>query len=147
MKKILWGCSLAFILLLAPLGRMAYAGQTGMTFAAGNKTAEQMQKIKEGISKRIKEKKNRVKLKLRNGSEVKGRLDHAGEDSFTVTDEKTGQQLALAYSDVDEVKGRGLSKGMKIGIITVAAVTATVAIIVLVAIHNFDPFKGGIVLR
>lgn len=138
MKRKLWILSLASILFFVPLVRIGNAGQS--------KALEPNSKMKSEISKRIAKGKTRVKLKLRSGAEVKGRLEQAGDDSFTLTDEKSGRQISVAYNEVQRVKGHGLGTGAKIGIIGGIAVTAAV-IIVLVSFHNFDPFKNGIVLR
>ena len=142
MKKGLWVLFLGFVLFFAPLGQMARAGQAK---AAEQKLTEQTAKIKAEISKRIARNKIRVKLKLRSGAEMKGRLQQAGNDDFTFTDEKTGN-LTLAYADIERVKGRGLSTGAKIGII-VGVAAVVVVVIGIVSFKHFDPFENGIVLR
>jgi hypothetical protein len=142
MKK-LWVLFLGFILFLVPLGPIA-AGQTKSD--EPSKLDAQIAKIKAAISKRVADDKTRVELKLRSGVESKGRVRQAGGNDFTFTDEKSGQQMAFAYADVERVKGRGLSSGAKIGII--AGIVAAVAVVaVVVSFHNFDPFKNGLVLR
>lgn len=153
MKRKLWVLFLGFILFLAPLGSVAQAGQAQA--AEQSKLAnlsgltgqtEQTAKIKAEISKRIAGDKTRVNLKLRSGAEMKGRLNKAGNDDFTFTDEKGGQQVAVAYADVERVKGRGLSTAAKFGII--GGIVVGAAVIVLVkASRDFDPFKNGIALR
>jgi hypothetical protein len=154
MKRKLWVLFLGFVLFFVPLGPVARAGQangpeqskpakeTGQTGPT-----EQTAKIKSEIGKRVANNKTKVKLKLRRGAELKGRLNQAGDDNFTFTDEKTKQEMTLAYADVEQVKGRGgLSLGAKIGII--AGIVVTVAVVaVVVSFHNFDPFKNGIVVR
>ena len=156
MKSKLWVLFLGFVLFFVPLGPVAQAAQaqaaqqsklaklTGLTGQTGQ--TEQTAKIKAEISKRVAGNKTRVKLKLGSGAEMKGRLNQAGNDDFTFTDEKTGQQMAVAYADVERVKGRGLGSGAKIGII--AGIVVGAAVIVLVkASGDFDPFKNGIALR
>jgi hypothetical protein len=66
-----------------------------------------------------------VTVKLQDGSKLKGNISEAKEDSFTLSDSKTGQTRTLAYADVVEVKKQGgLSLMAKVGIglaITVGA--------------------------
>ena len=62
---------------------------------------------------RLNKKETRVKVKFRNGSEMKGRITQSGENSFTLTDEKTGSHSDIAYADVMRVEGRGMSKKKK----------------------------------
>ena len=103
--------------------------------------AEKIVKVKSEIAKRLANKKTRVKIKLLKGGELKGRIEQAADDSFTITQDKTGQKIELACSEVDAVKGRGgLSTGAKIGIIAAVAVGA-LAVAVVIALRNFDPFS------
>jgi hypothetical protein len=82
---------------------------------------------------------------LQNGNEVKGGLAQAGADTFTVTDQKTGKQTSIAYSEVAKVNGRGLSKWTKIGIVVGVAVVV-IAVVGLAGFSHFDPFEHGILL-
>ena len=41
---------------------------------------------------------------------VKGRITQTSDTGFTLTDEKTGSRTDLAYADVLNVEGRGMSK-------------------------------------
>ena len=87
--------------------------------------------------------KARVKIRLRNGEELKGRIDQAGDDTFTITQDKSGKKIELAYGEVAEVKGRGMGTLTKVGIVVGVAVVV-LAVAVVVALKNFDPFRGGI---
>ena len=60
--------------------------------------------------------KSRVKVSLRDGSEVKGYITKIDDSSFEVTDKKTGSSKSVAYIDARKVQGPGLSSGVKIGI-------------------------------
>lgn len=55
--------------------------------------------------------KARVEVKLRDNTKLKGYVSAADEDSFTVTDRKTGATTTVAYADAAQVKkpGGGLS--------------------------------------
>ena len=86
-------------------------------------------KAKTEVLNRLNKKETRVKVKLRNGSEMKGRITQSGDNSFTLTDEKTGDKSDVSYADVMNVEGRGMSKKKKmfIGIGVGAGIFAAVA--------------------
>jgi small nuclear ribonucleoprotein (snRNP)-like protein len=138
MKKMLRAFPLALTLILAPLAQSAFAQQQLNSSPA--------EKIKADVARRITTRKERVIIKLQNGSEVKGSISQAGDSTFSVLDQKTGQRTDIAYADAAKVKGRGLSKWTKIGIVTGVAVVV-VAIIGVVAFKNFDPFEHGILTQ
>jgi len=71
-------------------------------------------KFKTEVVNRFNKKEVRVKVKLRNGSEVKGRITQTNDSGFSLTDEKTGSRTDIAYTDVLNVEGRGMSKTKKI---------------------------------
>ena len=104
------------LLLAAALLSHVFAPQT---FAAGQGETEVQRtaKVKAGVARRGTGERSRVTVKLQDGTKLKGYISHAGEDSFAVTDDKTGQASTVAYRDVAQVKGRGgLSTAAKIGI-------------------------------
>jgi len=88
-----------------------------------------VEKIKANVLKRGVGEKKRVRVKMLDGTKMKGYISQAGEDSFTLTDSKTKQTNAVAYRDVAQVKGSGLSNAAKIGI--VVGIGAAVAVIVI----------------
>ena len=127
--------ALAFMLVLTPLAQIARA-QT-------QTNPDQPVKIKTEVAKRIDNKKNHVNIDLRNGDKLKGRLEQADDNKFTIRQDKTGNSIELSYSEVLKVKGQGLGTGAKIGIALGVAVVV-LAVVVVVALRNFDPFEGGI---
>jgi small nuclear ribonucleoprotein (snRNP)-like protein len=132
MTRLFLTFSLGVLLALAPLGPAAHAQQqTSDT----NETA----KVKSEVARRTSDNKERVKVKLRNGSELKGRITQSSENSFTLTDEKTGSKTDIGYSDVAKLDGRGMSRGKKFGLIAGVTIAALVAIAVI-AVATFDPF-------
>lgn len=137
MKSKLWVLFLGFVLLFVPLGQLAH-GQT--------KADDQTAKVKAEIVKRVANGKHQVKIKLRSGEELKGGLEQANANDFTVTADKGGQPTTVTYAEVERVEGRGLSSGAKFGIIA-AAVGGAAVIAIVVAGRNFDPFKNRIPLR
>jgi len=127
---------LAFMLVFVPLAR---AGPT----RAQSKEADQTAKVKAEVAKRVASNKTKVKIKLRNGEEIKGRIEQAGDSSFTISEDKSGKQTQVAYSDVAGVKGRGMSTAMKIGIVIGVAVVV-IAVVGVISVKNTDYFRGGI---
>jgi small nuclear ribonucleoprotein (snRNP)-like protein len=128
--------SLTVVLIFVPLGRLVHAQQPA-------RETEETAKLKSQIAKRISNKKTKVKIKLRDGKELRARIAHADENGFTVIDDRTQQPLELAYSDVVSVKGRGMSTGLKIGIIAGSALVV-IAVVGVIAVKSIDPFEGGI---
>lgn len=126
---------LAFALVLLPLLQATNA----QAQAHPDKTAQ----IKFAVAKRLANQKVRVKIKLQDGGELKGRLDQVNDESFTVIEDKTGRKVELSYDAVAKVSGRGMSSLTKVGIVAGIAVVV-VAVAVAVAFKNFDPFRGGI---
>ena len=100
-------------------------------------------RIKTDIARRLRDAKTNVTVMLRNGSELKGRITQAAENMFTLKDKNTGTQRDVSYADVTKVKGRGLSKGAKFGILT-AFIAGAVIIGALISLKNFDPFENGV---
>ena len=99
-------------------------------------------KIKTDITKRLRDAKTNVTVKLRNGSQLKGRITQAAENMFTLR-EKNGGQRDISYADVTKLKGGGLSKGAKFGILT-GIIAGAVIIGALISMKNFDPFENGV---
>lgn len=102
-----------------------------------NESAEAA-KVKTEANRRLDKNENRVKIKLRNGSEVKGRLTQTADNSFTLTDEKTGAKTDINYTDVQKLSGRGWSKKTKIAIGVGAAVATFAALFAYAFTHIWD---------
>lgn len=153
MKRKLWVLVLGFALLSMPIRSVVGQSQSNPTTSQTAQPATQsnepskldreIAKIKDAISKRVTDDKTKVKLKLRDGTEVKGRLNQASDADFTLTNDKGSQPMTFTYADVQQVNGRGMSKGAKIGIIA-GIVVGVFAILVYKAVKDFDPFEGGI---
>ena len=96
--------SLAFAIVLTPLGPAAYAKK---------RPDQTPDKVKAEVESRINRKEQHVKVKLRSGSEVKGRITQSSPDGFTLVEDKSGSTTQIAYADVSNVEGRGMSKTKK----------------------------------
>ncbi len=104
--------------------------------ARAQSTLKTETKAKAEVVDRLNKKETRVKVKLRSGSEVKGRITQTGDNSFTLTDEKTGSHSDIAYTDVLNVEGRGMSKKKKV-FIAVGISAAVFAALVAYALTHF----------
>jgi hypothetical protein len=87
-----------------------------------------VEKVKKSIEKFGVGEKARIKLKLRDGTKLKGYVYQAGDDSFTVVEQKTERRVQVAYADVQKASGNNRSTGQQIAI-DVAAATAAMLII------------------
>jgi len=126
MKRTLTTLFLAYAVVLSTLGPAARAQSSLNTET----------KAKAEVVDRLNKKETRVKVKLRNGSEVKGRITQSSDNSFTLTDEKTGSRSDIAYADVVNVEGRGMSKKKKT-FIAIGAGAAVFAALVAYALTHF----------
>jgi small nuclear ribonucleoprotein (snRNP)-like protein len=130
--KILMPLLLMLALIVSPVPRAALA-QTGPGVT----------RIKTDIARRLRDAKTNVTVRLRNGSELKGRITQAAENVFTLRERNTGSQRDISYGDVTKVSGRGLSRGAKFGILT-GIIAGAVIIGALVSLKKFDPFENGV---
>ncbi len=101
-------------------------------FAPTNTETERVARMKERIGAAQLEKK-RVVITPRDGTKLNGRISEVKEDSFVVSDEKTGATTEIRYEDATQVKakGSGLSTGTKV--LIGVGIAAAVVVLVLVA--------------
>ena len=126
---------LILALMLSPVPRAALAQQ--------QLTDPSVVKIRTDIARRLRDGKTNVTVRLRNGLDLKGRITQAAENMFTLKEKNTRTQRNISYADVTKVKGQGLSKGAKFGILT-GIVAGAVIIGALISLRDFDPFKNGV---
>ena len=74
----------------------------------------------------------RVDVKLLDGTKLKGYLSAKDQDSFTVTDSKTGASSVVRYSEVSEVKKAGGGFSTKSWIILGSVVAGAVVTWIIV---------------
>ena len=98
------------------------------------------EKVKASVAKRGTGPRAKVTVKLKDKTRLKGYISNASNDSFTLSDSKTGQVRTLAYSDVAEVKKQGgMSLAAKIGI----GVGAGVGVLALIYVIGCGGDRGG----
>ena len=86
-------------------------------------------KIKANVLKLGSGESARVKVKLRDQPKLEGYISVAGEETFTVTNPKTGAATTVAYAQVKSIQGNNLSTGAKIAI--GVGIAATIIFIIL----------------
>ena len=128
MKRAPTTLFLAYAIVLSTFGPAARAQSTLNTET----------RAKAEVVDRLNKKETRVKVKLRSGSEVKGRITQTGDNSFTLTDEKTGSRSDIAYTDVLNVEGRGMSKKKKAFIAVGVGVAVFAALVAYAVTHFWD---------
>jgi hypothetical protein len=82
--------------------------------------------------------KSRVRVRLRDGTGVKGYISKIEENSFEVIDKKSGETTSIRYDDASEIHRVGMSKTAKI-LIAVGIVGAWIGIGTALACHS----EGG----
>jgi hypothetical protein len=128
--------NIALLLITAlALNSSALAFQTAQASETKPQTKEEREvaSVKAEVQKRGIGEKSRVKIKLKNKTEVKGYISKIDETAFDVTDKHAGRATTISYADVEKVQGAGLSKGAKIGI-AVGVAAAAAAILFVIAL-------------
>jgi len=129
---------LALAIVLSPIGPAVYGKR---------KPDQPPDKIKTEVETRLRKKEEHVKVKLRSGSQVKGRITQTSDTGFTVVDDKTGGSMQVAYADVANVEGQGMSKKKK-GFIIAAVVVGVGVTALVLALHSLNNADfGPIVIR
>ncbi len=98
-------------------------------------TDNNAEKIKAEVLKRGTNEKKRVRVKMLNGTKIKGYISQIGDDSFTLAHSKTKQPVVIAYRDAEKVESGGLAGGARVGIIVGAAAGATL-LVLYIAFQN-----------
>jgi len=103
----------------------------GTVYAKTNaeKETRYAEKVKQAITKLGTGETAVVKIKLRDKMKLEGFISAIGDDSFVVTDGKTGVTTTVAYPQVKQVKGNNLSTGAKIAI----GLGIAIAVVIIIA--------------
>ncbi len=102
--------------------------QISLSSAAAQTPDTEIAKVKAQLARRGTGEKAKVKIELRDKTKVKGYIGRMGEDDFTIFDVKSQAQTTIAYRDVAKVKGWGLTRGVKIGVIVGAVAVGAIVI-------------------
>lgn len=99
------------------------------------KEAKFAQKVKAEITKLGTGTEAKIQVKLKDGTKLKGYISNISEESFSVTDKKTGVSTEVPYPNAKQVKGNNLSTGWKI------AIGVGIALAVIIAIGVLAPAR------
>ena len=113
------------LLVSTAFGLKTAQAQTGKDAQLTAETRAKVQKL--GLGRDA-----RVEVKLRDSAKLKGYISQAGQDSFTVTNSKTGAAQTVNYADVTQVKKPGSGLSTKGWIIIGAAAVAAVVVAIVV---------------
>ena len=102
------------------------------------KRAQLTEKVKAGILKLGVGPEARVEIKLQDRTKLVGYISEVKDESFVVTDGKTGAATDIAYDNVTKVKGHNLSTGAKIGIgVGIGVAIVVIAIVIWATTWRF----------
>ncbi len=121
-------CVFALILLMIGAANIRIVLATAQT---GNQVSS-TDEIKRAVAKAGTGRKARIKVTLRDNTEIEGYVNEARENDFVLTDKKTKNPMTALYADASKIKKDKFSKAAKIGIgigIGVAAYVVVLAII------------------
>ncbi len=126
---------LSWLLIIA----LFYAAQPASALAStkAEREAAFAARVREGIRKLGTGEAAQVKVRLRDKRKIEGYVNQAGEESFSVTDAKTGATTDIAYGQVAQVKGNNLSTGQKIAIGVIIAAAVVLVIVAAVKASHF----------
>ena len=113
--------------LLVLVGNLAVSP---LAFASNKseKEAKFAEKVKTEIAKLGVGKDSKIKVKLKDGTKLKGYVSEITNNGFSVTNEKNGAINTVSYSNAKQVKGNNLSSGTVI-LIGVVAFVIIIAVI------------------
>jgi hypothetical protein len=104
------------------------------------KDSRRIERVKAGLAKLGVGKDSRIAIKLTDKTKLSGYLSQVNDDSFVITDLKTGAPTRIAYPEVAQIQGHNLSTGVKIAI-GVGIAVLVIGIIILIASKQLDePF-------
>jgi len=121
---------LAALFLVIALATNSIALPAQQATEAPNQTSDSKNaaKVKAEVQKRGIGKQSRLKVTLRDQTEVKGYVSQIGDASFQITNPKTQDVTTIAYADVKKVRRPGLSRSVGI------AIGIGIAVLILLAI-------------
>src|SRR5688572_33162285 len=104
---------------------------TAVAKPSRSKEERQLEKLKAGIIKLGTGPDARIKVKLRDKTEISGYIGEAGDESFVVVDAETGNSTTVSYPQVAQAKGNNLTSKQKLAITLIAV--GAIAILMLIA--------------
>jgi hypothetical protein len=76
-----------------------------------------------------------VRVKLKDGTDLRGYLSQIENDSFTITDKAANKATSVSYGDVRSLKGKGLPTAAKVLIAVGIGVAVTAGVLAYLVTH------------
>ena len=118
-----------FLVIAFATNSMARPAQQATEASSQGSDSQNVTKVKAEVQKRGIGKQSRLKVTLRDQTEVKGYVSQIGDASFQITNPKTQDVTTIAYADVKKVRRPGLSRS--VGTAIVVGVAAAALLILL----------------
>jgi hypothetical protein len=124
-------------ILLAGLLLMTTSAPLSQAGPKGKQAPGRAEQVKAGVARLGVGEAARVEVRLHDGTKLRGYVKEAGADGFVVVDRKTGAETPVAYEQVRQLGGQGMSTGVKVAIgFGVAAVV--LLSLALIGLHYAD---------
>jgi len=104
---------------------------TAIATPGSNKEKRQVEKLKAGLRRLGTGPDARIKVKLKDKTEISGYISESGDESFVVVDSATGKSNTVAYPQVAQAKGNNLTSKEKLAITLV--VVGAIGVLILLA--------------
>ena len=129
----------SFAIILACLLLLMLSVQPATAKSKEEKQAELTLKVKTGISKLGVGHDARVEVKLQDKTKLAGYISEVKDESFILTNAKTGAATRVSYADVTQVKGHNLSTGAKIGIgVGIGIAVVVIALVIFWRVNGWN---------
>jgi hypothetical protein len=99
-----------------------------------DKERELIEKVKAGVLSLGVGPETKVEVKLRDKTKVSGFIAEANDESFVISDSKSGARTTVAYADVAKVKGNNWAT--KKTVVVTAVIVGALAIIYFAFFHG-----------
>lgn len=94
-----------------------------------SQTVAKMQQVLRKAQEKDKAVNVSLERKIDNQNKLSGKVSEISDTSFTLTEHKTGKITKLAYKDVQKIKQRGWSKGLKITLVVIVGVIVAAIVV------------------
>ena len=118
------------VVLVTSLAHLTVCDEWASANTPTEKQAKIAERVKTGINKLGVGTEARVVVKLKDKTKLSGYVSEVRDESFVITNMKTGATTTVAYMNVTQVKGHNLSREAWVGI-GVAVVLVVVALTAL----------------
>lgn len=105
------------ILLISSLLISTVLAPSMLAQSTTEKDAKQTAKLKARLAKLNTGKKTRIEVRLPDSSKQTGYLSQVNDESFVLTDPKTGQNTEFKYANISDAKNRGIPAWAKVAIV------------------------------